>query len=395
MFRAATAYVILFAAVGAYSPFLQQYYQSLGIPIGEIGLLAAFTSAMALVSAPVWGSIHDHLPESRLLIPFAAAIAALGGLGLATAGATPLIVVAAAAFAIGMSGTGPMMDVRVLSMVDANRTRYGWIRACGSASFMVCTPVIGLLIDRDGMRSIFWVMIPALVAAGVATIALPPRENAVRPPSLRRAPGTVLRNRPIALFLIGSLVAWTAVASQSAFFSIYLKQLGAPGSAVGWAWAIGAALEIPVMFLFPWLARRFGVEKLIVAGAVITLSREIANVAFTTPGLLLACSLVQGAGYALLLIGGVTFVSLQAPKGTAATAQGILSGVSVSLAAILGSGLGGQLAGWLTIRGLYAVSVCLGAVAVVLIAVAVLPVAARGRSGEPGQPGEPALAEVG
>lgn len=395
MFRAATAYVILFAAVGAYSPFLQQYYQSLGIPIGEIGLLAAFTSAMALVSAPVWGSIHDHLPESRLLIPFAAAIAALGGLGLATAGATPLIVVAAAAFAIGMSGTGPMMDVRVLSMVDANRTRYGWIRACGSASFMVCTPVIGLLIDRDGMRSIFWVMIPALVAAGVATIALPPRENAVRPPSLRRAPGTVLRNRSIALFLIGSLVAWTAVASQSAFFSIYLKQLGAPGSAVGWAWAIGAALEIPVMFLFPWLARRFGVEKLIVAGAVITLSREIANVAFTTPGLLLACSLVQGAGYALLLIGGVTFVSLQAPKGTAATAQGILSGVSVSLAAILGSGLGGQLAGWLTIRGLYAVSVCLGAVAVVLIAVAVLPVAARGRSGEPGQPGEPALAEVG
>lgn len=396
MFRAATAYVILFAAVGAYSPFLQQYYQSLGIPIGEIGLLAAFTSAMALVSAPVWGSIHDHLPESRLLIPFAAAIAALGGLGLATAGATPLIVVAAAAFAIGMSGTGPMMDVRVLSMVDANRTRYGWIRACGSASFMVCTPVIGLLIDRDGMRSIFWVMIPALVAAGVATIALPPRENATRPPSLRRAPGTVLRNRPIALFLIGSLVAWTAVASQSAFFSIYLKQLGAPGSAVGWAWAIGAALEIPVMFLFPWLARRFGVEKLIVAGAVITLSREIANVAFTTPGLLLACSLVQGAGYALLLIGGVTFVSLQAPRGTAATAQGILSGVSVSLAAILGSGLGGQLAGWLTIRGLYAVSVCLGAVAVVLIAVAVLPVAARGRSGEPGgQPGEPALAEVG
>ena len=61
MFRAATAYVILFAAVGAYSPFLQQYYQSLGIPIAEIGLLAAFTSAMALISAPVWGSIHDRL----------------------------------------------------------------------------------------------------------------------------------------------------------------------------------------------------------------------------------------------------------------------------------------------------------------------------------------------
>jgi MFS family permease len=148
------------------------------------------------------------------------------------------------------------------------------------------------------------------------------------------------------------------------------------------------------MFLFPWLARRFGVEKLILAGAIIMLSRQIANVAFTTPGPLLVCSLVQGAGYALLLIGGVTFVSRQAPRGTAATAQGILSGVTVSLAAILGSGLGGQLAGLLTIRGLYAVSVCLGAVAVVLIAVAVLPVATGGDSRESGgPPGEPAVSD--
>ena len=394
MFRAATAYVILFAAVGAYSPFLQQYYQSLGIPIAEIGLLAAFTSAMALISAPMWGSIHDRLPGSRLLIPFAAAIAALGGLGLATAGATPLIVVAAAAFAVGLAGTSPMMDVRVLSIVGADRTRYGWIRACGSASFMVCAPVVGLLIDRNGIRSIFWVIIPALVAAGMAAIALPPRQDAIRPPSLRRAPGTVLRHRPIALFLVGSLVAWTAASSQNSFFSIYLAQLGAPGSVVGWTWAIAAALEVPVMFLFPWLARRFGVEKLILAGAVIMLSRQIANVAFTTPALLLICSLVQGAGYALMLIGGVTFVSRQAPRGTAATAQGILSGVTVSLAAILGSGVGGQLAGLLTIRGLYAISVCLGAVAVVLIAVAVLPVATSGGSSESGgPPGEPAASD--
>jgi hypothetical protein len=68
--------------------------------------------------------------------------------------------------------------------------------------------------------------------------------------------------------------------------------------------------------------------------------------------------------------------------------------VTVSLAAILGSGVGGQLAGLLTIRGLYAVSVCLGAVAVVLIAVAVLPVAAGGHSGESGgPPGEPAASD--
>ena len=374
MYRSATAYIILFAAVGAYAPFLQQYYQSLGIPLWEIGLLAAFTSTMALSAAPVWGAIHDHVPASRLLIPLAASIATVGAIGLAVAGATPWLALAAATWAIGMSGTSPMMDVRVLSIVGANRARYGWIRACGSASFIVVAPIVGLLVDRGGMSAMFWVMVPAIALAGVAAITLPPRLDSVRPPSLRRAPGTVLRHRPIALFLIGATAAWTAISFQSSFFSIYLRSLGAPSSEVGWTWAIAATMEIPVMFLFPWLARRFGIERLLVAGAAIVFLREVANVVFTSPEMLLACSLVQGAGYALMLIGGITFVSLQAPKGTAATAQGILSGVTASLAAILGAGVGGQLAGLLTIRGLYVVAACLGALAVAMIAVAVLPV---------------------
>ncbi|MGD0018784.1 MAG: MFS transporter [Candidatus Limnocylindrales bacterium] len=391
MFRAATAYVILFAAVGAYAPFLQQYYQSLGIPLPAIGLLAAFASAMVVVAAPFWGAIHDHVPASRLLIPFAAAIATVGALGLATAGATPLIVLAAATWAIGMAGTSPMMDVRVLSMVGADRTRYAWIRACGSASFIVCAPLVGLLVDRNGMSAMFWVMVPALALVGASVIALPPRLDSVRPPSLRKAPGTVLRHRPIALFLIGSTVAWTAISAQNSFFSIYLRDLGAPDSVVGWTWAVAATMEIPVMFLFPWLARRYGVERLIVVGAAIACAREVANVVFTAPALLLACSLMQGAGYALILIGGVTFVSLQAPQGTAATAQGMFSGVAGSLAAILGAGVGGQLAGLLAIRGLYAVAACLGALAVALIAVAVLPVA---RSGVPRPAPAPAPADL-
>jgi PPP family 3-phenylpropionic acid transporter len=371
VFRAATAYIMLYAAVGAYSPFLQQYYQSLGIPLAEIGLLLAFTSAMALAAAPVWGAIHDHVPGSRLLIPFAATIGTTGAVGLAFAGPTPLLVVAAATWAVGMAGMSPMMDVRVLSMVGANRTRYGWIRACGSASFMVWAPIVGFLVDRGGAAALFLVMIPALVLAGVSSIALPPRPDSVRAPSIRKAPGTVLRHRPIALFLIGSTVGWVALSAQNSFFSIYLRSLGAPSSMVGWTWAIAALMEVPAMFLFPWLARRFGVERLIVAGAAIVVLRLIANVTFTDPTMLLACALVQGAGFAMMLIGAVTFVSIQAPKGTAATAQGLFSAMTGSLAAI--------------------VTACVGAAAVVMIAMAVLP-EARSRAAQPPEIVAPPLA---
>jgi MFS family permease len=114
-----------------------------------------------------------------------------------------------------------------------------------------------------------------------------------------------------------------------------------------------------------------------VLGMAIMAVRQVANAVFVTPSFLIAFSLLQGAGYGLLLIGGITFVSRQAPRGTAATAQGILAGVTYSLSVIVGSGLGGLLAGWLTIRGLFAISACLGLAAIFLIALAVLPAARR------------------
>jgi PPP family 3-phenylpropionic acid transporter len=384
--RAVLAYVTLYVAVAAYSPYLQQYYKSLGLSLGTIGALAAFTSAVALISAPTWGAIHDRYPTSRLLLPLAAGIGALGAAGLATSGASWLLIPSAAAFAMGMAGMGPMMDVRVLDMAGSERTRYARIRVWGSISFMVATPIVGFAIGEN-YRSLFFVAVPMILVGGLAAMLLPGRAGGVHGASLRRAPGRVLGHRPIALFLIGAFVGWTAVYSQYAFFSIYLRQIGASSDQIGLAWSIQAALEIPSMFFFPQLSRRFGTERLIVLGMAIMALRLIINAFFVSPTILIACSLMQGAGYGLALIGGIAFVSRQAPKGTAATAQGILNAVTFSLSSIIGSGVGGQVAGWLTIRGLYAVTAVLGVVAIVLVALAVLPASGQAALEPPPAPG--------
>lgn len=376
MRRAVIAYIALYVAVAAYSPYLQQYYKSLGISLGTIGALAAFTSAVALVSSPTWGAIHDRYPTSRMLLPLAAAIGAAGMVGLATVGASLLLIPSAAAYAAGLAGLGPMMDVRVLDMAGTDRTRYARVRVWGSISFMVCTPFIGFALG-DNYRGLFFVAIPMVMLAGCAAIFLPGRTGGVHGASLRRAPGRVLGHRPIALFLIGAFVGWTAVYSQYAFFSIYLRQIGGSADQIGLAWSIQASLEIPSMMFFPQLSRRFGTERLIVVGMAIMTSRLLINAIFVSPTILIACSVIQGAGYGLVLIGGIAFVSRQAPKGTAATAQGILNAVTFSLSSIVGSGVGGQIAGVIGIRGLYAITGGLGAVAVVLFAMAVLPASRR------------------
>jgi MFS transporter, PPP family, 3-phenylpropionic acid transporter len=214
-----------------------------------------------------------------------------------------------------------------------------------------------------------------LIIGGFAGTTIPGRTKAIKTVSMFHAPGAVLRHRPILIFLLGYLICFASLSAQATYLGPYMRTLGASNEAVGWAASIGALLEVPVMFFFPRIAARIPIERLIVLGATVMVVRYTANAVFTDPTVIIGCAVLQGFGYALLVVGGVAFVSREAPKGTAATAQGLLNGTAFSLAGILGMGVGGQIAALLSIRGLYFVSVLVGAIGLVVISGAV-----RGRS---------------
>jgi MFS transporter, PPP family, 3-phenylpropionic acid transporter len=216
--------------------------------------------------------------------------------------------------------------------------------------------------------------VPGLLVSGLFATAIPGRAKVARTASMFRAPGTVLRHRPILLFLIGYLICFAALFSQASYLGPYMHSLGATNEAIGWAASIGAMFEVPVMFFFPRIAARFPLDRLIILGAIVLLIRYAVNAISTDPAILIAFAALQGLGFALLVVGGVAFVSREAPRGTAATAQGLLNGTAFSLAGILGMGIGGQIAALLTIRGLYVVSIGVGVVGLVAVASAVLRV---------------------
>ena len=73
----------------------------------------------------------------------------------------------------------------------------------------------------------------------------------------------------VPLFLTGFVVLWAALSATNAFYSIQLVATGGTGAMVGLAWAIGALVEVPIMYSFPRLARRFGAERLLVTGGLV------------------------------------------------------------------------------------------------------------------------------
>jgi PPP family 3-phenylpropionic acid transporter len=391
--RAALTYAVYFTAIGASWAYLPVYYRELGLGLATIGLLAAMSAAIQLVAAPAWGALADHRPRSRLGLPVAALVAAAGAFGLAVADGLPALAASLAVLALGSAGIGPVLDARALELLGTDRHRYGELRAIGSLAFVVVTWTVGLLLDERGTGALFLVFVPALMATALVAVSLP-RHGGGRRPGIWRGVGVFARTPGVALFLVGALLTWTLLNATNGFYSIQVVALGGSTQMVGLAWAVGAAVEVPVMGGHRHLAARLGAGRLLVLGAAVFAVRAALAAAATSAGWLVAIAPLEGLGFALFFVGGVGFVSSRAPAGLAATAQGVFSAI-VGLASILGAGLGGLVAGSTSIATLFAVTAAGGVLATGVVALASRSSGRMVQAAEPAAPRrEPATSVV-
>lgn len=346
--RSAVVYVVLFAAVGAWFPYVSVYYRHVGLSLEAVGLLTALYSAVGLVAAPAWGAIVDHLRNSRGPLAVAGAWSALAAALLLVVRDPLPVTVTVAVLAAGTAGMGPMVDNRTIELLGDSRDRFGRARAWGSAAFIVASIGVGAVVTSGGPPGMFLVYVPLLALTGFASYALlGAGSRRPRTAALARGEGLlgIVRAPTLGLFFAGSVVLWTAVSALTTFLSVHLVTLGADGRTVGLAWAIGAAIEVPLMFLFPSIVRRVGAEWLLVTGALAFGLRSLGWALVDDPTVLLAFMVAGGVGFAFFYVGTVTYVARAVPIGVQATAQGVFSGTAFSFGSIVGSMLGGVVAG--------------------------------------------------
>jgi PPP family 3-phenylpropionic acid transporter len=271
--------------------------------------------------------------------------------------------------AAGASGMTPMVDSKAVRMVG-QRDRFGRARAWGSAAFIVIAFATGAAIGRLGPVGMFVLYGPMLVATGLAAFALlrmPGDDRTGRSPATRsrgRVAGALsafslativgaIRQPIIGRFFVASIVVWTAFATLQTFISLRVVQLGGDATIVGATWSIAALTEIPLMFAFPNLARRFGAERLVIVGAVAFGLRAAAVAVVTSPWAVVAVSPLGGIGFAFFYVGTVTWVAGAVPREVQATAQGVFTGTAVSIGAIGGSIIGGLIGGAFSLPTLF------------------------------------------
>ncbi len=384
--RPAIVYAVLFGGVGAYVPYVAIYLRSTGFGLGAVGALIALHAAVSLVAAPTWGAIADALGQVRRLILVAGVLSATAAALLALAVGPVAVTLALAVLASVSAGVIPLVDSRTVQVVG-QRERFGQARAWGSAAFIVVAFATGIPLDRFGPVGMFVLYVPLVALTGVAgyvLLRLPAADlAAVRQPrttAARARVGTagrtglsitpivwILKQPRIGLFFVAMTVIWTAHAALQGFVSLQVVGLGGDATAVAATWSLGALVEVPLMIGFPRLARRFGVERLLVVGALGFAVRALGSALAGSPWLIVAASPFGGIGFAFVYVGTVSWVAGAVPRSVQATAQGIFTGTANFIGVIAGSVLGGAVGAAFGLPQLFVVSAAGYAVGGVLV----------------------------
>jgi MFS transporter, PPP family, 3-phenylpropionic acid transporter len=339
---AAAVYFFYFAAGGSLVPYLNLYYQTIGMSKQQIGVLIASATLAAVVAAPVWSVLADAFRLHRYLLP----LAMFGTLGpvalLAQSTEFTVLWLLVVLYALFNGPIVALADNAVLSLLGEDRAAYGRLRLWGAVGFGVAAWGGGVLVERMGMSTAFGLFIGFMLLCGLAAIRLPAPQISDAEPFLRNLKR--LSTNPAWLgFLTAVFLVGISTSFIHNYYVLYITDLGGSESLYGLSVAAAGLSELPVFFFAGRLVKRFTAPGLLVIGFVAFALRTLLISMIPSPDWAVVPQLLHGLSFSALWTAGVVYVAQMTPPGLGATAQSAFGVTLFGIAGAVGGVFGAHL----------------------------------------------------
>jgi PPP family 3-phenylpropionic acid transporter len=309
------------------APFFPGLLLQDGLSPGAIGVVLASSTAIRLLAGPLGGQLADRTGRPvRVLTSFAVA-ASVVALGYAPARGFPLLLLISVAHATVLAPMVPIADALTLgSASEKPEFEYGWVRAAGSAAFIVGTLVSGRLVEWNGLGIIVWLNAGLLAVAACFAWPLPNRVTGARLAERSSAePGSVKVLLRIPMFRRLMIVAALIGGSHALHDGFEVIRWRAAGLSPGQAsvlWSSSVAAEVIVFLLLGrWLLNRLGPGRAMILSAVAGVVRWGTASQTAWFPVMAVVEPLHGLTFALLHLACMDMIGRVVPSGLAATAQ--------------------------------------------------------------------------
>ncbi len=343
LFIAKLIYFAFFAAMGCLVPFLNIYFAHRGLSGAEIGWLSSIPPLVALMANPLWGAVADKWQIHRYVLATCAFGAGTVSLLLLTANGFWALMAVVVVLSFFRTPIGSLMDSTVIDMTRKVGAHYGRQRVWGSVGFVLVTLSLGQIVTPGNLRMAFWIHGLLL---GVVVVALGlrlPIAGRAGQASLLSGLRQLAGRRSYMAFLGAMALLGIGTSGYANFLGLHIMEVGGDERMAGFAWAVNALAEIPMMFLGARWFARFEYSRLIKIGFVGYVVVWLLMAAIQSPWQGLAVAALVGACYGTVWVAAVNYAGQSAPPGLSATAQALVGAANSGV----GWGVGSVIAGYL------------------------------------------------
>ena len=356
-------YFCYYAALGAYTPYIGRWVDSLGHSGYVVGGMLGLWYGSRIVAPPIWSALLQNRakPGQWFVVACIVTLVCFAGFTL-TRSALALFAVMAC-FGLFYNAVMPQFEAMTLAALGPRSADYGRIRVWGSVGFLLVASTYGWVLDRLGNAAFPWIVLPLF--AMMAAAAWPHRND--RPPEHLETVEDAehLWKRPgVRRFLLVALLMQMGFGAFYVFYTLHLQANGHSGAAIGALWGTGVLIEIAMFWHAPKLIERFGAQPLLAFCMGVTVLRWVVTALFASHlSLMFAAQMLHAFSFAIFHACCMRQMSEFFPGKRAAAGQSLLYGFSSGVGGVLGAGMSALMWEWAGGRAAFLASAAAAALA--------------------------------
>lgn len=323
--------------------FFPLYFDHKGYSKIQIGALYSIGPFVGIFANLLWGLLSDKYQTVKKLLLIMLTGQLLVMLFLMKTDALAWLYTLMTFFYFFQTPINTLNDSLIMLTIKDSRKSYASFRIWGSLGFAFSALVFGMLLKQIGIQYTMMLCLGTITLALILATLLRDRTGSSSGKMQFAGFGQVIGSRRFLWFLLLIFVLSIAHRMNDGFLALYLRELGASDSIVGWSWTASALSEIPVFF---WLSRHGHKYKelplLMIAGLVYTVRFTLVSLV-TRPEWIILLQLLHSFSFGIFLFTALRYMMQLIPDRFRATGQAIYAVVWSCLAGLV-SGVAG---GWI------------------------------------------------
>ncbi|SES87170.1 MFS transporter, PPP family, 3-phenylpropionic acid transporter [Natronincola peptidivorans] len=333
-------YSLIYFALGAMYPLLARYLEEIGLSGTEIGIITATGAVVLILAQPIWGLICDRTQKTKLVLGATILAAAIASIMLSFFQHFVILLLGFAILHLFQGANPPIVDSIVLNHTVKTKYSFGSIRQWGAVGFAVAVFISGIISERFGLKSIFYLYALAYMMALLLIKPLPGNKSNIKV-GFRKGLVELVKTPQYTLIVVCALLVSGPINGNNIYFALLFKYLGGGLSGIGLAFLLFAGSEAPMMKVSGTIIKKLGLVNTLLAATMISVLRWFWYSTGPSHQHILYLFLLQGLSVGLFIVAAAQYVRENSSEELRITALTLYTSLGMGVGTIICNLLGG------------------------------------------------------